>query len=40
MKKKQFEKPEAELIKFNDTDIIATSGPDGEQEDPYKEWEY
>lgn len=39
MKKKLFEKPEAELIKFDDNDIIVTSGPNGE-EDPNKEWEY
>ena len=39
MKKKQFEKPEAELIYFGDPDIITESGPNGE-EDPDKQWDY
>ena len=39
MKKKTFDKPEAEIVKFDDTDIIVTSGP-GSEEDPDKEWDY
>lgn len=39
MKKKTFEKPEAELIKFDDADIIVTSGPNN-GEDPDKEWDF
>ena len=39
MKKKPFEKPEAELLKFDDEDIIVTSGPNS-GEDPDKEWDF
>ena len=37
MEEKKFLKPEAEVIEFNDSDIIVTSGDIGDVDDSYIE---
>ena len=37
MEEKRFLKPEAEVIEFNDSDIIVTSGDIGDVDDTYIE---
>ena len=40
-KKKLFDKPEAEIVKFDNNDIIVTSaGGPNNLEDPDKQWEF